>query len=189
MPGAPPGIMDGVRTFTEQPSGPERSQTQRSRTRWFGTERLFRVAIALKGLDGGLQLLGGILLSFLPATAITRLIDTVVTRELAGDPTGTLAVHLHAVADHFAGGTRSFAIVYLLLHGIIKIALVVALWRKLLPAYPIAVVALGAFVVYELLRTVHTHSIALPIFAALDLVIIVLVIREYRQLRRERRPS
>jgi uncharacterized membrane protein len=45
---------------------------------------------------------------------------------------------------------------------------------------------LGAFVVYEIFRAVHTHSIALPIFAAIDIVIIVLVIREYLQLRRER---
>jgi uncharacterized membrane protein len=33
---------------------------------------------------------------------------------------------------------------------------------------------------------VHTHSIALPFFAALDVVIIVLVLREYRQLKRSR---
>ncbi|MGH3851610.1 MAG: DUF2127 domain-containing protein, partial [Pseudonocardiaceae bacterium] len=106
MPSAAPGIMDGVRTSTEQQPGTSGSGTSGSGTQWFGTERLFRVAIALKGLDGGLQLLAGILLSFLPATAITRLIDMVVTRELAGDPAGKLAVHLHAVADHFAGGTR-----------------------------------------------------------------------------------
>jgi uncharacterized membrane protein len=171
-PGAAPGIIGGVGNSTERRSM---------------TERLFRIAIGIKGLDGGLQLLAGIVLIFVPATAITRLVDMVVTRELVGDPTGKLAVHLHAVANHFAGGTRSFAIVYLLLHGIIKLALVVALWRKLMPAYPIAVAALGVFVVYEFLRATRTHSIALPIFAALDLVIIALVIREYLQLRRERR--
>jgi len=63
----------------------------------------------------------------------------------------------------FAGGTRSFAIVYLLLHGIMKIVLVVALWSKIIPAYPIAIVALGVFVIYELLRAIHTHFMALPV--------------------------
>jgi uncharacterized membrane protein len=164
--------MSGVSTSTEQRST---------------TERLFRVAIAIKGLDGGLQLVAGVLLMFLPATAITRLVDMIVTRDLVGDPTGKLAVHLHAVADHLAGGTRSFAIAYLLLHGVIKLVLVVALWRELMPAYPIAAAALGAFVAYTIIRAAHTHSIALPIFAALDVVIIVLVIKEYLQLRRERR--
>ncbi|MGH3719519.1 MAG: DUF2127 domain-containing protein [Pseudonocardiaceae bacterium] len=171
-PGTAPGMIGRVRNSTERRST---------------TERLFRVAIAMKGLDGGLQLLAGIVLIFLPAAAITRLADTVVNRELVGDPTGKLAVHLHAAADHFAGGSRSFAITYLLLHGIIKIVLVAALWRKLMAAYPIAVAALGAFVVYEVLRAIHTRSIALPIFAALDLVIIFLVVKEYLQLRRERR--
>jgi len=60
------------------------------------------------------------------------------------------------------------------------------LLRKVLPLYPVACVVLGAFVVYEIFRAVRTHSIALPIFAAIDVVIIILVIREYAQLRRER---
>jgi uncharacterized membrane protein len=53
-------------------------------------------------------------------------------------------------------------------------------------AFPIAMVVLAAFVVYEVWRAVHTHSIALPIFAAIDVVIIVLVFREYLKLRQER---
>jgi uncharacterized membrane protein len=63
---------------------------------------------------------------------------------------------------------------------------VFALLKKVMPMYPVAAVVLAGFVVYELWRAVHTHSIALPFFAALDIVIIVLVMREYRQLRRER---
>jgi len=58
-----------------------------------------------------------------------------------------------------------------------------------MPLYPVAAVVLGAFVVYEVYRAVNTHSIALPIFAAIDVVIIILVIREYQQLRRERAES
>jgi uncharacterized membrane protein len=153
------------------------------------TERLFRVAITIKGLDGGLQLLAGILLIFIPAQTIMRLADIVVTRDLLGAPTGILATHLHQAAEHFAGATRTFAILYLLLHGLIKVGLVVALWRKVLPAYPLAIAALGAFVGYELLRATRTHSIALPIFAAVDVVIIVLVVREYVALRQERRAA
>ena len=54
------------------------------------------------------------------------------------------------------------------------------------PAYPIAAVVLGAFVVYEVVRATRTHSIALPIFAAIDVLIIIFVVREYRELRRQR---
>ncbi|HEY4458267.1 MAG TPA: DUF2127 domain-containing protein [Pseudonocardiaceae bacterium] len=154
------------------------------------TDRLFKIAVILKGIDGGVQLLGGLLLIVVPPAAITGLANAIITRDLLGDPNGTLAHHLQTAASNFAGGgeggTRLFAIVYLLAHGVIKLGLMWALLRKILIAFPIGVVVLTGFVVYEIWRAVHTHSIALPIFAALDVVIIVLVIREYVKLRRER---
>jgi uncharacterized membrane protein len=151
------------------------------------TDKLFKVAIAIKGLDGLGQLVLGIVLIFIPPTLITGLANEVVTRDLLGDPGGTLSTHLQTAAHDFAdGSSRTFAIGYLLLHAVIKLGLVAALLRKVLPLYPVAAVVLAAFVVYEIVRAVHTHSIALPIFAAIDVVIIVLVIREYVQLRRER---
>ncbi|MGH3786695.1 MAG: DUF2127 domain-containing protein [Pseudonocardiaceae bacterium] len=76
--------------------------------------------------------------------------------------------------------------VYLGLHGVVKLALVAVLLRRWLPAYPIAVVVLGAFVVYELYRATRTGSMLLPLLAALDIAIIVVIVREYRLLRRER---
>ena len=57
-------------------------------------------------------------------------------------------------------------------------------WR---PAYPVAILVLLLFVVYEVIRMVHTGSLVLPLLAALDLAIAVLVIREYRAPRRKRR--
>jgi uncharacterized membrane protein len=151
------------------------------------TEKLFRVAIALKGIDGGIQVIGALILAFVPSSAVTGFAHAVITRDLLGDPNGVLARHLQLAAENFAGGgTKTFAVVYLLAHGLIKLGLVVALARKIVWAYPIAAVVLAAFVVYEVIRAIHTHSIALPFFAALDLVIIVLVLREYRKLRAQR---
>ena len=151
------------------------------------TDKLFRIAVTLKGLDGGIQVIGAIVLAVIPPAVIGGWAHAIVTRDLLGDQNGTLATHLSKAAADFTGGdTRTFAILYLLLHGLLKLALVIAMLRKIMPAYPIAAVVLAGFVVYELWRAVHTHSIALPFFAALDVVIIVLVLREYRQLRRER---
>ncbi|GAA4852937.1 DUF2127 domain-containing protein [Saccharopolyspora rosea] len=149
------------------------------------TEKLFRVAVVLKGLDGVVQLLGGILVIFVPPSAITALAH-VTTRDVFGGAGGPLAQHFEQAAEHFAnGGTRTFVIAYLLVHGVIKIGLVIALLCKIRPAYPIAVVALGAFVVFEVLRATRTHSIELPFFAALDVLIIVMVIKEYFELRKQ----
>ena len=66
-----------------------------------------------------------------------------------------------------------------------KLALVGALSARWLPAYPVAAAVLTAFVVYELWRAVITGSLLLPVLAALDVAIIVVVAREYRRLRCE----
>jgi uncharacterized membrane protein len=149
------------------------------------TERFFRIAIALKGLDGALQVVGALILAFVPASAVSGFTHAVITRDLLGDPSGTLARHLESATENFLhGDTKTFAVAYLFAHGLIKLGLVWALSRKIVRAYPVAAVILAAFVVYEVFRAVHTHSIALPFFAALDVLIIVLVLREYRQLKR-----
>jgi uncharacterized membrane protein len=151
------------------------------------TERMFAIAVTLKGIDGGLQFLGALLLMVIPPTLITGVTNLIITRDLLGDPNGTLSTHLAAAADHFANGsTRWFAILYLLAHGVIKLVLVWALLKHVLWMFPVSVLVLAGFVVYEVWRAAHTHSVALPIFAALDVVIIALVIREYRKLRRQR---
>nr|WP_051114892.1 DUF2127 domain-containing protein [Actinokineospora enzanensis] len=138
--------------------------------------------MVLKGADGGIQLVCGIVLALVPPMVVSGLVHALITRDLVGDPDGSIAHHLeHATQEFVDGGTRAFAIFYLVLHGIIKLALVVALLRKIRWAYPVAAVVLAAFVVYEVYRSFRTGSVALPVFAAIDVVVIWLVLREYRK--------
>ncbi|MBN9735384.1 MULTISPECIES: DUF2127 domain-containing protein [unclassified Pseudonocardia] len=153
--------------------------------RW--TERLFRIALVVKGVDGAAELLAAVALLLVSGDWLHHVVARILARDLVGPLDGTLARHLVAGTDAFAGGDRTFAVVYLALHGAIKLALVGALLRKWLPAYPPAIVVLSLFVVYELVHAWHTGSLLLPFLAALDVAIIVLVLREYRLLSRERR--
>jgi uncharacterized membrane protein len=149
------------------------------------TERLFRLAMFVKGLDGAVELIGAIVLLLVPATLVNHLVADVISRDLVGSPDGFLARHLVAGTAEFASGNRTFVILYLGLHGVVKLALVVALLRRWMPAYPVAAVVLSVFVAYELYRAVHTGSVVLPVLAAVDILIIIMVIREYLLLRRE----
>ena len=148
------------------------------------TERLFRVAMVVKGLDGLIELVGGITLLLVSQAEVQKVIAAVVTRDLLGPPDGSLARHFVAGTAEFASGDRTFAVAYLLLHGVLKIGLVVALLRHWLPAYPVAIVVLSAFVVYEVYRATQTGSVLLPVLAVVDVAVITLVVREYRALRR-----
>jgi uncharacterized membrane protein len=89
------------------------------------------------------------------------------------------------VARHLSLGTEHFAAWYLLIHGVIKILLVVALLRAMLPAYPIAVIVFGAFIVYQLYRFTFTHSPGLIALSAFDGIVIWLIWFEYRALRQQ----
>ena len=149
------------------------------------TERLFRIAMFVKGLDGAVELIGAIALLLVPATLVNQLVADVISRDLVGSPDGFLARHLLAGTAEFASGNRTFVILYLGLHGVVKLALVVALLRRWMPAYPVAAVVLSVFVAYELYRAVRTSSVVLPVLAAVDVLIIILVVREYLLLRRE----
>jgi uncharacterized membrane protein len=149
------------------------------------TERLFRIAMFVKGLDGAIELIGAIALLLVPATLVNQLVADVISRDLVGSPDGFLARHLVAGTAEFASGNRTFVILYLGLHGIVKLALVVALLQRWMPAYPVAAVVLSVFVAYELYRAVRTGSVVLPVLAAVDILIIVMVVREYLLLRRE----
>lgn len=150
------------------------------------TERLFRIALLVKAIDGAAELIGAVILLVVPGSAVHRIVGDILARDLLGRPDGTLARHFVAGTSEFVSGNRSFAVLYLGLHGVLKLVLVVALLRKWLPAYPVAVLVLGAFVVFEVLRAIHTGSLVLPFLAALDVAIIAMVIREYVVLRRER---
>ena len=148
-----------------------------------GRERLFRLAVAIKGLDGFVELVAAIVLLAVPAAFVQELVEGVLARDLLGPPDGSLARHFVAGTAEFASGNRTFAVVYLGLHGILKLAMVAALLRKWVRAYPLVIGVLVLFVAYELYRAFHTGSVVLPVLAALDIAIIVLIVREYRALR------
>ena len=151
------------------------------------TDRLFRIALLVKAVDGAAELVGALVLLTVPGAALASLVNHIVARDLLGPPDGSLARHFEAGTAEFVSGSRTFAVVYLALHGVVKLALVVALLRRWQPAYPVAALVLGVFVAYELYRATRTGSVLLPFLAALDLAIIGLIVREYRLMRASRR--
>jgi uncharacterized membrane protein len=148
-------------------------------------ERLFRAALLIKGIDGAAELLAAIVLALVPGATLHHLLADVLVRDMFGSAHGPLAQHVATLVDGFTAGNRTFAVVYLGLHGVLKLALVWALLRQWLPAYPVAIAVLAVFVGYELYRAVRTGSLVLPVLAALDIAIILIVLREYWLLRRE----
>jgi uncharacterized membrane protein len=147
-------------------------------------DRAFDVAIILKGLDGALEVIGGLLLLVVTPATIDRLVGTLTQHELSQDPHDFLATHALNYANGLKGSALVFGAVYLLSHGLVKIVLVAALLRSQLWAYPWMIAFLVVFVVYQIYRMTFAPSIGLVALTVFDVVVTWLTYLEYQRHRK-----
>jgi uncharacterized membrane protein len=140
----------------------------------------FRAGVTMKGIDGLLEAIGGVLLWFIKPAEMSRTLQALCQHELSRDPHDFIAAHLLHLSERLARGDPFFASLYLLSHGLVKVLLAVALWLNELWAYPLAIMVFSAFGVYQVYRYSHTHSIVLLVLTVSDAAIVWLTWAEYR---------
>ena len=86
--------------------------------------RLFEIALLLKGLNGIVELAGGMLVLFVPLRTVNQLVLWLTASEIEDDPNDWLARTLIDAAEKLSMGTKLYASFYLLAHGAIKLLLV-----------------------------------------------------------------
>lgn len=146
-------------------------------------DRTFEVAIILKGLDGVLEVAGGLILLVVSPATINRIVTTLTQHELSQDPHDFVATHLVNSAHGLTRGSVLFASLYLMSHGAVKIVLVAALLRNRLWAYPWMIAFLVLFIVYQVYRMTLAPSAGLAALTAFDLFVVWLTYREYQKQR------
>ena len=151
-------------------------------TDWW--DRLFVAGIIIKGLDGVLELLGGVLLLFIAPAKIQEIAVLVTQPELTEDPDNFIANHILRGASGLSDHVVLFAASYLLAHGIVKVVLVAALLMDKLWAYPWMIAVLGLFILYQLYQLSVQPSAGLIILTVFDALIVLLTWHEYRRHRR-----
>ena len=149
--------------------------------RW--KHRFYQVALFFKGADGVLETVGGALFLLNSSEALRGWIGRVTGWVLARDPDDAVARLLRHAFTHLTGSRRVFAGVYLLGHGLVKAAIVIALLRRRPWAFIVGIAVLVLFIAYQIFRWFHTHSLTLAAVTVLDAVIAALVWGEYRRLR------
>lgn len=149
--------------------------------------RIFRVSVTLKGIDGLFEIIGGLLLLLVPVGSINSVVRVLTQHELGEDPTDFIATHLRDIASSLTGSVTLFAALYLLIHGIVKVVLVVAVLRGHIGAYPWMIAFLIAFVIYQVYELILHFTIGLTLLTLFDLLIIGLTVHEYRLHRHRRR--
>src|SRR5467141_479567 len=127
----------------------------------------FQIGVILKGLNGLLELIGGILLLAFPPSAIQRFVVELTHNELSRR-------------------AQTFAAIYLLAHGVIKAVLVYALLKDKLWAFPWAIGVFTAFGIYQIYRYVVQPSGWLIALTILDVIVIALTWLEWQRVTQQR---
>jgi uncharacterized membrane protein len=148
-------------------------------------DKVFWAGIVLKGLNGVAELLGGALLLVVSPSQIHLFAVAITRGELGEDPHDRIANEILRLTNHLSGSQTLFGAAYLLLHGIVKVVLVVALLRDKLWAYPWMIAFLAAFIGYQLFEIARTGSLTLVGLTVLDAVLCWLTWVEYRKHRRQ----
>jgi len=148
------------------------------------TDKAFRISLYIKGLDGVLEILGGILLLLINPAEINRFARWLTQSELSEDPHDFLANHILKTAHSLTGRALIFGALYLLVQGIVKVILVWQVFNDRIWAYLALIAVVGIFAVYQIYRlTFVKFGSGLLLLTIFDLLVIYLTQREYRNHR------
>lgn len=143
----------------------------------------FEIAILLKAIDGILEIIGGILLVFLNPSRLNNLLVWLTQHELSEDPRDVIANFMIKLSAKFTMSTQYFGIFYLISHGIIKLILIIFLYKRKVWAYPLTIISLIMFILYQIYRYILNPSIGLLILTIFDVIMIILTFIEYRRIK------
>jgi len=148
--------------------------------------KLFNFSILLKGLDGILEILGGLVLFFVSSDNLIGVIKLLFHTELIEDSKDVVINYLISLFQNLSLNAQLFASIYLLIHGLIKIWLISSLLKKRVWAYPVSQIVLGIFVIYQIYRYTYTHSLFLVLLTLFDVLVISLIGFEWREFKKKK---
>ena len=153
--------------------------------KWF--ERIYKTGIAIKGFDGLVEVVAGLVLVCAPSVLhvlLSTLTGYALQRHDVFD--AFIAKHIARLDDDLARSGLLFLVIFLIGHGIVKLLLVYCLLKEILWAYPYALGALVLFLIYQLYVLVQDPlSIGMWLFTILDVIIVWLVYEEYKKLKKK----
>ncbi len=144
---------------------------------------LFVISLIIKGLSGVAEIIVGMFLGSVTLPELQQTVDFLTQGALNRNPNDVFANFLQKISMQLSFDTQTFATMYLLGHGLIKVLLVTALLRQKLWAYPVAIIVFGLFMFYQVYAYFLNHSIWMVYLTLFDIVLIYLTYGEYRILK------
>ena len=146
--------------------------------------RILELGIFIKGFDAILEMIGGVLFWFASNLTIHQLIITLTQHELVEDPQDQVANLLRQAIPVISADARLFGTSYLIIHGAVKLGLIIGLVKHKLWAFPTTIGFLSLFIVYQLYRFSFSGSIGLLLLSFFDTIFAILIWREFRLMKK-----
>lgn len=150
---------------------------------------LFRIGMLWRIGYGSLRLLLGIALLKVVGSPIAELIHTLMGHELTEDPTDFLYRLVEVLFSHHSFHVTYFLAFYFIFWGLVDIILSINLLKGRLWAFPLSLYLISTFIVYEVFRFTHTHSMVLLSIILVDIVVFALIYKEYYLIKNNLVPS
>lgn len=145
----------------------------------------YLVTIAVKGFDGAVELVIGLLILLAGGERIYLFILRLTAPELDDHPDSRVAHAIRHGASGLVSGQSGFAVTYLLIHGALKLGLASALLRGGSRwIYPLGALILVGFIAFMSYRLSERWSGLLFGFALFDLLTLALVLNEWSRTAR-----
>lgn len=161
----------------KSPGGPSPEATNRL------ASLLYRFGLIIKGIDGLVELIGGLVLWLVPNWPLWLLTQLERTDRDDREVRLLIAQWAGRLDAGAAAGPQLPIILFLLSHGAVKLVLVYCLLKEYHWVYPYALGLLGFSALYQSSVLAQTPSIGMVLLTAVDVVIVGLVWREWRRVR------
>lgn len=146
--------------------------------------RIFRWGVVGKAIISAGEIAAGLLFVFVSYDTLSSWVFTVFGGELNETPRDHFWSYFSTQAHNFAATPQAVWAFIFLSHGIVKMLLVGGLWREKLWAYPTSAIIFACFVIYQFYQMTFTPSLALWAITIFDIILISLILHEYRHRKR-----
>lgn len=152
-------------------------------SKWF--DPTYNITIALKSIDGLVEVGTGFVLLCMPSMVHNLLTDIVGEASSQGGAVWSWVAHqVTTLNTSLSSYSLGLLILFLLTNGGIKLLLVYCLYKRFYRAYPYIIIVLTVMVAIQLIPLSRDPtSIVLWMMMLLDCAVIVMALEEYKNLR------
>lgn len=149
----------------------------------------FYIVLVFKTLTSLMELIGGILMFIIKHDNLKNLINTIALPELQRDPNDILMNSLIEFGKDFSIGSQYTVALFMIVQGSAKLIVIWLLIKKKVWAYPLAAAVFFAFITYEIYSFINNNSLIVLGATLIDVAFIVIIILEYRLMKKEQTKS